>query len=402
MFHRIFYTILMILISGNSSALAECKTVRLDERGGPFEKIPVYDQTKYSTADQNICYAVAGAQLLDADRFYSGDHELKQLSSPLSVALNFKMKTGDVAPYQGNDPSRLAANLLGGGEIAPALNASFDQPLCDQRSLEKYSSLIGTKERNPLPRKYFRSLAVGSTDNFLKAILDQVQRSTEFQQNLNLVIRVEAPPECELNMFFRSRALSRENLNDIQRSIHEALKQDSFLTQANTAFRELCQKDSFTVAKKKVESFNGAPEYNKETTDNCYRRALEVLEKMPHKTASDYVRETDKCTVVKISPEKLQAKAQSLLEGPNPVPVGISYNPGALKKSDNPGSHASVIIGQQFNQKTKSCEFLVRDSYGPTCNETKSDYKYPCENGSVWVPEKVLFSATKQLTWIPR
>src|SRR5262249_9592949 len=67
----------------------QCQTIRLDQAGQSFSKIPVYDQRGAETNDPNTCYAVVSAELIDDYRFFLGD-PLNQITSPFWVILNYK------------------------------------------------------------------------------------------------------------------------------------------------------------------------------------------------------------------------------------------------------------------------------------------------------------------------
>ncbi|MGZ3696040.1 MAG: hypothetical protein ACXWQO_18440, partial [Bdellovibrionota bacterium] len=70
--------------------------------------------------------------------------------------------------------------------------------------------------------------------------------------------------------------------------------------------------------------------------------------------------------------------------------------------SSNCTVHSALVVGRTFNPTTKSCEFLVRDSYGPGCVDTegKPRYDWDCENGSVWMDSKQLMKSTFHLFWL--
>jgi hypothetical protein len=105
----------------------------------------------------------------------------------------------------------------------------------------------------------------------------------------------------------------------------------------------------------------------------------------------------------------------------NSLPVGISYcssvltnkppfrgitkrSPLTFKKNSKGqnicGGHASLIIGSRWNKKAKSCELLVRNSWGTGCKSYKAGYPakssivtgqdIKCEAGNIWVDYKEL------------
>jgi aminopeptidase C len=69
--------------------------------------------------------------------------------------------------------------------------------------------------------------------------------------------------------------------------------------------------------------------------------------------------------------------------------IGIEYDAGILEDYNYAASvlngHASSIIGRRFNEKTNSCEYLLRNSWGKSCAGYHEDYE--CEDGHIWMAE---------------
>jgi hypothetical protein len=89
----------------------------------------------------------------------------------------------------------------------------------------------------------------------------------------------------------------------------------------------------------------------------------------------------------------LISEMNDLLDQKNPV--GIAYFASffdfenAAKTNDS--RHMSVVVDRKWNQETRSCEFLVRNSWGSHCGGYKNAlFQKRCENGHVWVPEEIL------------
>ncbi len=70
-------------------------------------------------------------------------------------------------------------------------------------------------------------------------------------------------------------------------------------------------------------------------------------------------------------------------------PAAIRYHPAFLKGKRKPGNHASTVVGRRFNNEMKSCEFLIRNSWGSDCKAYSPQYADPsnCNNGHIWVSE---------------
>ncbi len=73
--------------------------------------------------------------------------------------------------------------------------------------------------------------------------------------------------------------------------------------------------------------------------------------------------------------------------------VGVAYNSDILedKYETSDGRHASSIVARKFNDKTGSCEYLLRNSWGSGC--WTYDKSYKCEDGNVWIPQEYMTEA---------
>lgn len=72
--------------------------------------------------------------------------------------------------------------------------------------------------------------------------------------------------------------------------------------------------------------------------------------------------------------------------------AGIEYGMNVLYGLGNGGvNHASSIVGQKWNEETQQCEFLLRNSFGNSCEYLP----YKCEpDGHIWIPAKTIMGAT--------
>jgi len=79
----------------------------------------------------------------------------------------------------------------------------------------------------------------------------------------------------------------------------------------------------------------------------------------------------------------------------------ISYNGSVLEDPNiyqSSANHASSIVGRRFNQDTKVCEYLVRNSWGEKCD--KYSRNYTCEKGNIWIPRALLMKHTGQAAYL--
>ncbi|MDH4468725.1 MAG: hypothetical protein QE271_11765 [Bacteriovoracaceae bacterium] len=84
--------------------------------------------------------------------------------------------------------------------------------------------------------------------------------------------------------------------------------------------------------------------------------------------------------------------------------ASIDYNSDILdnpKKSSilNIGAlHTSSIIGRRFNQVNRQCEYLIRNSWGESCERYLP--RFTCEAGNIWVDETTLKKNILLVTYI--
>jgi hypothetical protein len=57
-------------------------------------------------------------------------------------------------------------------------------------------------------------------------------------------------------------------------------------------------------------------------------------------------------------------------------------------------NHSSVVAGMRWNQKTKTCDFKIRGSWGPDCAAYPKKFRKRCTSGSVWISQIELESVT--------
>ena len=66
------------------------------------------------------------------------------------------------------------------------------------------------------------------------------------------------------------------------------------------------------------------------------------------------------------------------------------------------GRHSSVVVGRRFNEATNDCEYLIKNSHGPSCAKYSKMYKKynRCDKGMIWVPESLISESAYEATWL--
>lgn len=355
-FRIITFTLLLAVGKGAVAAAVElfdspaiCSEIRLDGVTGPFSRLPVYNQSLGTEMASNICYAITASQLMDAYKIVHGDQS-GSLSSPVSIALRtrlFESVKPDSSRKLSYDDSDPLSFLIGGGSIAGALNYNRDKPLCDQKWLDSYTTLLGNSD------------AGDSIDKFVLGLVDGV--------------KILAPNRALIQMTLDrlTQKCAGHVIDTKFPNVGEQSSPGGDFLEANYELVKKLQDPDLTSDQRKtlVNEFNE-----------------------------------------RFDPErKIQLFAQTInheLEKDGSTGIGIGYLYRALRSNgnrDSIGAHASVIIGRRINPVSTKCEYLVRDSFGMDCRAKDGTQRYelPCVNGSVWVEARDLLKDTMNLTWIP-
>ncbi len=243
------------------------------------------------------------------------------------------------------DDSDPLTYLVGGGSIARALRANRNQVACDQRWVEKFTKLI------------YDSSVAKPVDLFL---MDLANLSSYPSGDVRLIQTVSAE-------------LASKCAN------HEVRIEFPIPEELNPPGGDFLEAQGALV--KRLQDSSLASKERKKLLDN-------------HKARFDPENK------VRVFGEMIN----NLLNQASGVGIGYLYRAVESRVNTNSiGAHASVIVGRRFISSTQKCEFLVRDSYGSTCQDSNGQDRYqrPCENGSVWVEARTLLRDTMNLTWIP-
>ncbi|MGE3261515.1 MAG: hypothetical protein AB7K68_07030 [Bacteriovoracia bacterium] len=370
----------------------DCTEVRLDQGNGPFAKIPVYDQRSLAEAtDSEICYAVEASQLIDARRFYQEGKLPRRLTAPLSLAAmaaNAEMKLLSLdrmeMPFAG------PVKIFGMGNAMEAMRLAGKKPVCDQNWLNQFDGSFGLteQEQKQLLGENSDLRLYPSKRNFLQAIHAEIKKYQAVPLPfLAGILGGKADPDLS-EEFFQCR--TRENVipaKDIIAAVKAASAMAMPVSSIGLFLEKFCSAHSFQPEIPEPQMANRMKLFPR-NKENLTEYRVDELEKIAH--------------------EKLnRVPAQ---------PIGVQYcgsvqeKIGAYEIGDDAGgllnyscpAHASVIVGRRFNPKSKSCDFLVRDSFGPSCHNAAGTPKYSweCENGQFWIDSRQLMKSTFQLNWL--
>ncbi|MDG0816427.1 C1 family peptidase [Bdellovibrio svalbardensis] len=357
--------ILLFSFSGTAFCITEsdCAPVRLDQNGGPFQTLPIYNQTDNVGTDTGMCYAISASQLIDAKRMKLGKFDGK-LTSPASLALNWVNHFLSPEELANNRQNRetfrkpikenliegkgIASTLYGNfGKLTPAIEASRNKHVCDETWLKK-QSIISSENH----------------DKMFSQIFSLIDEQFEAESNIDRVYKKILSINSQANS--TGCADSKGNLNQIQ-DILEAIKKATEHIkperQAKAFIDRICKDHSVYV---------DVPE-PKELI--CFQK---------------------KCK------DEQERSLNDLISSPDFAGVGMHYDPNILFKENGPigGSHVSVIIGRRYDNEAGRCMVLIRDTYGSDCKAPRLNMKYKnCENGQHWIPIEDVVNSSVSLTY---
>jgi C1A family cysteine protease len=75
--------------------------------------------------------------------------------------------------------------------------------------------------------------------------------------------------------------------------------------------------------------------------------------------------------------------------------------PFKMISTSDTGGHSVTLVGRRFNEKTKTCEYLLRNSWGLTCGGSlKKELCAPEHPGHLWVSRGELEKNLWRVTYI--
>ncbi|MFN8791432.1 MAG: hypothetical protein ACK5Y2_08265 [Bdellovibrionales bacterium] len=332
----------------NPSTESECTTVRLDQHPGALSKIPIQDQDGNS-----LCTAYAASQLIDSWRIQN-DPPVHEFTSPFALGIKYS--------------SLRNRNELYALPPEDVLNAAKNISPCS------YSS-VGD---------YFQSQM--STMDLLNE-LDRAHRSAN-SNPAQLMAAASKVQSCFVRNDTSSGAL------DIS-AISRHLRESTFVRATQNILEGVCKDRKVSLKNIPSGAEKLATEYGHlPTAMNEFKKIISRrLQSQPGKATG-----TSFCRDVFFDADK-----RSLLStgGFTVSPTAASSLKARYEVSPNGCSddvHNAVVVGRRlarFRQPDGKigsvCQYLIRDSYGTSCNPFPPDNSTTpstrCERGQIWVDE---------------
>jgi hypothetical protein len=120
----------------------------------------------------------------------------------------------------------------------------------------------------------------------------------------------------------------------------------------------------------------------------------------PRPRTTDAARTTEPPSQAKpFRPHSSEEHLDHSLSSGRPLIINYDINPilreGAPRYST---PHSSTLVGRRRNPDSGQCEYLLRNSWGEHCEiEGQARYRFPCEQGNIWVPSDVVLRMHTEL-----
>lgn len=339
-------SLLILLIFGalTPRALATCDDYRLDKEGGVMEDMPILNQRNVGT-----CYAQAGAQVLTAKlRLDNSQKFSKIMVSPLSLAMGFREYIDRNISSRSKMSIKNRTNIIEGENTYFPLNASGQFPICEFKDVE---DRLAGPDINGIFHDLNEALEWIFTRNIGSDVIDRI--AVEVCARMN--------PQAR-------------NLADIKAVLLEAIKQNTPMKFIRHMVEGECKRIDIPKDLVKISGPHPAMSGSEIETMAFIDKMLDKRHKIP--ISIDY------CSSVLTESSNSRGRE-----------IFFSSAPNSQERENGCRPHASVLIGRRRSMNPSggaTCEYLIRNSWGPTCEPYASEYSDKCENGQIWVARDAL------------
>lgn len=358
-----------------------------------------------------ICYAYTATQLIDANRHSTQiDKNLtpdKEISSPIFTAVNTFEKWSRDGVQETEERIKFPFE---GSTLCKAFNQAKIIGVCPRSAIDDF-----LKERGMNEREFFEALY--EIEKRYAAKIDENNLAKE--QEKREIWRMPIQSDTFYNLSY-SNNFSLSMKTEIHYQEKNMLCEDE---KANKLYEELAETfgDTFLPTKEIFKKYYSHDLFKQQNDIAVVFSWICPKEKRnfiaQQKYCEDYGRDEVALEGQKQFPyiKKLLEKLQQ-----TSLPIGISYCSQLLKKGKNHigiisktkdnlkfkttadgkslcGAHSSLVIGSRFNKANKTCEFLIRNTWGENCNY-HSDFE--CEKGQIWVDHHTLSKNIFSLQYI--
>jgi hypothetical protein len=358
----LFYA--LIIYAFGQTPKEKCQYIRLDEteaslaeerkynhppRQKTLKDVPVYSQNGFG-----ICYAAAAAQVYDALQHLHGGDRSKNIS-PLSWAVGFRANPENRSKYTRYDDEKeqIKYSFEGGGLCDIFNDQENTRSACTRAEVEQ--SVDKNLKQEHLDALYYLFEVFTIDDTVAREEISPFGRTAKDLVN-DLQYCGVAPVE---------KAVSA--LGDVLRSTADEASEyfDRFLHRTCTKQRTRFKADCQNIYPPNISSAISTINQHFDQPDPVLPLGFAFCQRVLSKHGSSY--------------------------------VGFTANGERPEAKEDCGKHAALLAGRRWNSETNTCQFLIRNSYGTSCNKYLDEFKSDCDMGNIWVNEDVIGKNTYKI-----
>ena len=336
-------------IMGN---LADYQEILKDSDCGPgilpgIDKVPVLDQNS-----QGTCYAHATSSMIDYVRRFKMGGQQPTYGSPLMAAIDFKLAD--------NQQITTCENPFSSGLLCRSYNSQVKNGFCDTEDIEKAIiksfTPYGKTKKTSWYMAWARNKIAFDTTGF------RIQPNDHVLDYLYVIGSLyEEKKWDELKRLWISLEINgNQNCENPENDILQALQWNDL-------------KLSSSLEKFYVNYFNGLCKREKlPFNTNCKEKGVPSSSTLDKWIAEGYPLGLSYCSAL-LSNRNFKSKTR------------------IITQDEACGPHASLIVGTARDNKGR-CAYVVRNSWGKSCNYYDKDFD--CKDGNIYVPKDLLLKNT--------
>lgn len=331
---------------------SSCSEVRLDKKPNVMAEVPVQDQD-----GSLLCAAYVSSQLIDGWRA-KNESPLKHVTSPIVLGVESAAKT-----------NKTNLSLLSAPRILENANT--------------YSSCSYDVINDRLNGEHAIDFMTEIHNLFAEQAQSPDKRSQAAQKIYNCMVRTGLASKTQISAQQIEDKIVQDNAVKFNQALFETICKNNSVKLSNIPPLKLKTSSSYKNLVKGMNEFRQVINGNLDT------------EKQP--VAINFCREV-------FNDPSIRAVSEN-----GNFMVNSKADPGVKKmfmnspKGCSSEPHSSVVVGRRLlkykndkNEDAFVCQYLVRDSYGTSCNDYPPDASATpserCEKGQVWVDEDALLA----------
>lgn len=384
----------------------QCDTIRLDQENGSMKDIPIVDQ-----GDVSNCYAYVAAQVMDAWKQQQKKSGIKfgldsgQTSATFSaLEYTVRKKLNDIDPCERLEFSLNREN----GKAVDAMILNPPLPFEFGNACEVFNLI---KEKGGCPDS--------SVEDYIRPLREKFYKA-EWQERL-----AESPSLRAKEVSGESSSLKEYIFSKLTTS--RASSDLAFLKSANNPEHWVRH-----CTKREIDAANCADPAQNQSKSFIDPKLIETSQKLARDSIKDFLHEIETnacpkragvllsktagcgpaCNFDRLTQEKKKQMAVAVekeLSMPNALPPSFEICQQAIKRDASPGQsctesdlHDILLVGQERNQKTGKCQYILRSSWGRECSDLichSAECFCDPQSGQIFVDRDIVIKNSASVTF---